>query len=309
MLVRLKIIKGEEISVNVAEAATVAELKEELSNLLSHPISQIKLLKTSGGVLLASARVIDIYTHPNPLKVILGRDLSPKPEQITLKIKLLNTLSANFITLPSLTLLSSLREKVSEMLGLSRSSLTLLHSGLALTKDNLNLKELKILNGATIIVKQLKHAKRLLINFHVLNSVQFQLSFSLSAQLSELRKMVSSKLERNVETVILMKSEVSLTDDSKSLKDYNIEDGSTIHVKFNTENANRDTSSATKENSSGELKHPFFSEMDIVLTKHIPDARERIRVMEHFSQHTTAYVNSLNLEDIEEIASSRNSSN
>ena len=309
MLVRVKIIKGEEISVNLPETATVAELKEELSNLLSRPISQIKLLKTSGGVLLASARVTDIYTHPTPLKVILGQDLSPKQEQISLKIKLLNTLSESFITLPSLTLLSSLKEKVSEMLGLTRSSLTFLHDGLALTKDSFSLKDLKIRNGATVIVKQLKQTKKLLVKFHVPNSVDFQLSFSLCTSLSELRKLVASTLQKNVDTIILVKSEVTLTDDSKSLRDYNMEDGCIIHVKFNTESSNSDSSSATKENSSDELKHPFFSEMDTVLTKHIPDASERVRVMEHFSQHTTTYVNSLNLEDIEEIACSRNPPN
>ena len=305
MLVRLKIIKGEEISVNVPETATVAELKEEISNLLSHSVSQIKLLKTSGGVIPASTRVIDIYTHPIPLKVILGRDLSPKPEQITLKIKLLNTLSENSLTLSSITLLSSLKDKVSDILGLNKSSLTFLHNGLALTKESLNLKELKIRNGATIVVKQLKQAKKLLINIHVLNSVQFQLSFPFSTPLSELRNTIASTLQKNVDTVVLSKSEVTLSDDSKSLKDYNIEDGNTIHVTFNTE----DSLIATKEKSSDELEHPFFSEMNTVLTKHIPDERERIRVMEHFSRHTSAYINSLNLEDIEEIASSRKSPN
>ncbi|KAI6655201.1 hypothetical protein LOD99_2489 [Oopsacas minuta] len=315
MLVNVKIIKGEEISVNVSENATVAELKEEISNFLSHPVSQIKVLKPSGGVLPASSLVTDIYSHPTPLKVILGVDT----DHISIKTKLLNSSSEHSLSFPSNTLLTTFKEKVSYMHGIDKSVLSFLHNGLALTKDNLTLKVLNIRNGATIMLKQKKPAKDLSLNICAANGLHFQLSLSAATTLSELRKIISSKLQTNVDNIHIRKSEISLTDDNKNLRDYEIEDGHNIHVFLDNDYPNGTVSATTssevltdiniRAKSPNDLEHPFFTEMDNILTKHIPDERERVRVMEHFCQHTTAYVNSLNLEDIEEMTPDRNLTN
>ena len=307
MLVNIKVVRGEELSVNVLETATVADLKEEISKLLSHPIAQIKLLKPTGGVLLATTLVVDIYSHPTSLKVILGVD----SDVIVVQSKLLNSTSENSINFPSNTLLSAFKEKISDIHDLDISTLSFLHNGLALTRDNLTLKELKIRNGAKIILKQRKVATSLSLNICVQNSLQFSLSLPPCTPLLELKNIISSKLQKNVDNIVLENSGISLNDDNKNLKELNIQDRDTINVLYNTASAKGtvqissnslgQVSSCIKEKSADELQHPFFQEMDKVLTKHIPEEQDRARVMEHFCQHTVAYVNSLNLEDIEEM--------
>ena len=307
MLVNIKVVRGEELSVNVLETATVADLKEEISKLLSHPVAQIKLLKPSGGVLLATTLVVDVYSHPTSFKVILGVD----PDVIAIKTKLLNSTSENSMNFPSNTLLSAFKENISSIHGLNKSNLSFLHNGLALTQDNLTLKELKIRNGAKIILKQKKVTTNFSLNICVPNNVHFQLSLPPYTPLLELKSIISSKLQKSVDNIILENSGISLIDDNKNLKDLNIHDKDTINVLYNSISANGNVqissnsfgqiSSCVKEKSADELQHPFFQEMDEVLTKHIPEERDRARVMEHFCQHTVAYVNSLNLEDIEEM--------
>ena len=281
-------------------------MKEEISKLLSHPVAQIKLLKPTGGVLLATTLVVDAYSHPTSLKAILGVD----PDVIAIKTKLLNSTSENSMNFPPNTLLSAFKDKISSIHCLNKSSLSFLHNGLALNQDNLTLKELKIRNGAKIMLKQKKVATNLSLNICVPNGVTFQLSLPPNTPLLELKNIISSKLQKSVENIILESSGISLADGDKNLKDLNIQDRDTINVLYNSASANgtvqmssslAQVSSCIKEKSADELQHPFFQEMDEVLTKHIPEKRDRARVMEHFCQHTIAYVNSLNLEDIEEM--------
>ena len=310
MLVKVKIVGGEEKSLNILENATIAELKEELSNAVSRPTSQIKLLKPNGGVLLGSTRVKDVYTPLTPMKAILTTEISTHSGKVSVKIRFLNRVHENFeLTLASDTTVNVLKDRIAGFHGLEKSSLTFLCNGLVLSKSEQNLKQLNIRNGSTIIVKQSIKSKDITIRISVMKDEPFTLSVPPTSLLFYVRQQICSKIQKPIETIKLLKSGVSLTDDNKSLKDYNIQHGQIIHVVISTpvpepSSINTDESTDKETLSDPKFQTPFFTELSQLLSKHFSTEEERLKVMQHFDRHTLAYVRSLNLEDIEDIASS-----
>jgi len=215
---------GEKMMLKVLSNDTVREVKLKIEELENIPIEKQHLIFS--GLTLEDWKTLSEYNIKNNSSLQLNVNLS-NPEIITIMI--MNEINDIFLDMKVSDTIKKLKTKIQHTEGIQESQQRLIFNGIEL-EDNNTLSFYNI-NSDSIIYLEVCFNTLNAIKVYITNNIGDILSLTVqpSESIEDIKKMITEEINIPFEQQYLSFNEVEL-ENQFSLSDYDIKNGSTIHL-------------------------------------------------------------------------------